>query len=264
MDENNPIEWSNLQAEKLWDGLYDGHDLNLNKRVVLDWGCSWGYFIKYLCDNFKPAMLIGNDISPFWESYEHGWDYRSKKNIKFIAGDLQNSEIPYSGQIDYIFCTSVLQYMRPTQLIANLEKAYSILRPGGEFLGRIRTYGSYIGLDGHKNFNLPYVHLLSSRREMYEFLASKGRKMRYLNYLTPSTYFAIFALLGFEVLDHNRRPNKREIPNTQEVLDKFPWISSDELNCAEIEVRLVRPIEEFELDALSKSDNNIDPTQYQK
>jgi SAM-dependent methyltransferase len=250
MDESNPIEWGNAQALKLWEGLYARYNLALDHRIIVDWGCSWGYFLKFLHDSFRPRMLIGTDIEPHWERYRHEWNYATARNITFIAGDLSAVDVPFGGNIDYIFCTSVLQYIKPSQLVANIAKAYSLLRPGGELIGRIRTYGSYIGLDGHQHFDLPYVHLLSNRREMADFLARKGQKLRYLNYLTPSSYFAMFAQAGFEVLDHRRRMNSANLPNTKDVLAKFPWIDPQELNCAEIEVRLVRPIEEYEIEHL--------------
>lgn len=251
VDEKDPIGWGEAHAVRLWEGLYGRYNLNLNRRIVFDWGCSWGYFVKFLSEKCKKAHLIGNDIEPYWEQYDHGWDYKSSGRIEFVAGNLSEIVVPYTGMIDYIFCSSVLQYMRPGQLEANLRKAYSSLRPGGEFIGRTRTYGSYIGQDGHVYFDLPYVHLLASSKEMRQFAEAHGLKMRYLNYLMPSSYFALFARVGFEVIDHRRRRNKRNLPHREEVLARFPWISEEELDCAEVEFRLVRPIEEYELDTLS-------------
>lgn len=246
------------KASRIWANNFKRYNLNLNGSLILDWGCSWGYFLKYINDNYNPSGLIGNDIKPFWDSSRKNnklWDYKKIANMKFVLGDLYDVDIPYAGQLDYIFSIAALQYMRPEQLFKNLFQTYFFLRPGGELLLRFRVYGSFIGNGVFSPyFEEPYLHLLSNRRLIADFLAKKGKRIKYVSYLTPSTYLAMFARIGFEVLDFRRKPNPKAQRNTQEILDKFPWISSEELNCSDITVRLMRPIESESKTNTSKLD----------
>jgi cyclopropane fatty-acyl-phospholipid synthase-like methyltransferase len=241
--------WGRSQAEALWDNLFARYGPVVDAATVLDLGCSWGYLLKFLADEFKPRRLIGTDIEPWWDRAEYGWDHaRLGERIEFHAGDLPSIGSIPDESVDLILCTSVLQYMTPEQLEANMERAYELLRPGGEMLVRTRVFTSYIGADLHRDIELPYVHLLHGERDLALFMrARRGKEPPYLNWLTASTYLAIFMRSGFEVLDARRRMNKAAPEVMDRVGEAFPWIAPEELLCAELEARLLRPIEPEEL-----------------
>ena len=109
---------------------------------------------------------------------------------------------------------------------------------------RTRVWTSYIGADLHRDISLPYAHLLYSQQETSEILIKKGEDSKYLNWLDANTYLTIFTRVGFEVINVNRRMNSRAPEIATRVLEKFPWIPSSELMCAELEARLVRPFED--------------------
>jgi SAM-dependent methyltransferase len=54
----------------------------------------------------------------------------------------------------------------------------------------------------------------------------------------------IFHIVGFEILDVRRRMNHHSQEVAARVLDKFPWIQPEEMMCAELEVRMIKPFEE--------------------
>lgn len=254
-EEKAKLAWGMQQAESLWKGLYARFNPTVRNQVVLDFGCSWGYFCKYLLDNHRPRQVIGVDVSPLWESHEHGWDWRGEQDrLRFFAGDVTQMECIPDGSVDLITCTSVLQYLRPEQLVAALNKLYGFLRPGGEMICRTRTFTSYIGSDLHKDFSVPYVHMLYPRRNIDEFLkAEHGKEPRYLNPLTATTYLVMAHQAGFEIADAVRRPNWVDPEVMGKLRKMYPFISEDELLCAELEMRLVRPYEPHELHRIGKS-----------
>lgn len=245
LEEKEKQDWGDEMASKLWKNFYSKHSPLVDDATILDIGCSWGYLLKYLNDNFSPSKLIGTDILPWWESTKHGWDYQSLGDkLQLIANDLTAvDEIPEES-VDLVMCTSVLQYLTPENVEANMAKAYSLLKPGGEMILRTRVWTSYIGADLHRDITLPYAHLLYSQGQTSEILAKKGIKAKYLNWLDSSTYLFMFTRVGFEVIDVNRRMNSRAPEIATRVLEKFPWIPSSELQCAELEARLLRPFED--------------------
>lgn len=243
--EKDTVPWGRQQAASLWERLYARYDPMVDGQTVLDVGCSWGYLLMYLSEQFKPARLIGTDIKPWWEQKNHGWNYAALGDrLQFFVGDLaENRQIP-DQSVDLILCTSVLQYMTPEQIEANLTRAYDLLRPGGQMILRTRVFTSYIGADLHREIELPYVHLLHGECDLARFLDERrhGKKPPYLNWLTATSYAAILIRSGFEVLDLQRRPNKHAPEVLQRVVEAYPWISTDELTCAELEAQLLRPV----------------------
>jgi hypothetical protein len=125
---------------------------------------------------------------------------------------------------------------------------------------RTRVWTSYIGADLHPYFELPYVHLLHGRGELARTVRKEhGRELRYMNWLTASSYLAIFDRVGFEILDAPRRMNSAAPEVRELVAAAYPWIAPEELGVAELEARLVRPIEPEELYALAAPTSTIAP-----
>jgi SAM-dependent methyltransferase len=251
--EKATIAWGDAMAERLWTGLYARYEPVIDTAVVLDLGCSWGYFLKYLAEHHAPTRLIGVDINPIWESADHGWRYgQLGDRLEFHCGSLPNIEDIPPRSVDLITCTSVLQYLSPEHLEQTLARAYELLRPGGQMILRTRTFTSYIGADLHADFELPYVHLLFAERELTQLLEARREKTApSLNHLTASTYLAMFHLAGFEVLDARRRMNSRAPEVMALVRASYPWLSDEELLCAELEVQLVRAVTPDDLASLA-------------
>jgi 2-polyprenyl-3-methyl-5-hydroxy-6-metoxy-1,4-benzoquinol methylase len=251
--EKATLAWGDAMAERLWTGLYARYEPVIDSAVILDLGCSWGYFLKYLAANHAPARLIGVDINPIWESTDHGWRYgQLGERLEFHCGSLSDIEGIPPGSVDLITCTSVLQYLSPEHLEQTLATAYELLRPGGQMILRTRTFTSYIGADLHADFELPYVHLLFAERELAQLLEARQEKTApSLNHLTASTYLAMFHLAGFEVLDARRRMNSRAPEVMALVRASYPWLSDEELLCAELEVQLARAVTPDDLASLA-------------
>lgn len=217
----------------------------IDNRVILDLGCSWGYMLMYLHEIARPRKTIGVDIAALWKEVEHGWNYAALGNaVAFYKGQLTDITEIGNGSIDYVLCTSVLQYLRPEQVLETLERVYDILRPGGEMILRTRCFTSYVGADMHSHYALDYVHLLYTMRDLKNDLRSwRGREARYLNYMVASNYITLFLQSGLEIVDINRRMNSRSPELISQLNEMYPWIDPDDLHCAELEARLIRPIE---------------------
>jgi hypothetical protein len=148
-------------------------------------------------------------------------------------------------------CTSTLQYMTPEQVEENLTRAYQLLKPGGEMILRTRVFTSYIGADLHRTISKPYAHLLYGEQQIARVVREQtGRDPRYLNWMTASTYTVLFHRAGFETLDLQRRPNTAARDVLAEVAKAMP-IPPKELECAELEARLMRPVEASDFGSLA-------------
>ncbi|MBV8888191.1 MAG: class I SAM-dependent methyltransferase [Alphaproteobacteria bacterium] len=250
--EKSRLEWGRKQSDGLWTNFCAQYEPIIRNQTVLDFGCSWGYFCKYLVDRFSPRRVIGVDISPGWDG-DHGWNWHEHADkLSFVAGDITEIDNIPPGSIDLIIAISVFQYIAPDKLETTLERLYSLLRPGGEMLVRTRVVTSYIGADLHQQFALPYVHLLYPRRFLNKVAeARRGGPVRYLNSLSASSYLFLFHRAGFEIADANRRMNRAAPEILQQVREKYPFISEEELSCAEIDARLLRPYEPDELDTIT-------------
>ena len=243
-EEKEKQDWGDEHARKLWEGLYSHYSPKIDDSTILDLGCSWGYLLKFISENFAPRKLIGTDIEQRWDSVDHGWDYVSLgENLEFFASDLSEINEIAEQSLDLIMCTSVLQYMTPDKVEQNMSKAFNLLKQGGEMILRTRVWTSYIGADLHREITLPYAHLLYSEKETSEVLKRKGKKPKRLNWLTANTYLVIFTRAGFEVLDAKRKMNNKAPKVMERVIEEYPWISPEELLCSDLEVRLIRPFE---------------------
>jgi ubiquinone/menaquinone biosynthesis C-methylase UbiE len=251
-ERKHTLDWGEHQARSLWDSLYARYGAEVDGRTVLDLGCSWGYLLRHLAEHHRPERLIGVDVSPLWDNVRHGWDHAATGSIEFHVGQLHELDALRERSVDLILCSSTLQYMTPELVEANLARAYSLLRPGGELLLRTRVFTSYIGADLHRTIAKPYVHLLHGEAAIADVVrASTGREPRYLNALTASTYTAIFHRAGFEAASLRRRPSSAAPDVLAEVRASIP-APEGELTCAELEARLVRPLETTDLDALAE------------
>jgi SAM-dependent methyltransferase len=252
-------EWGETQAAALWDNLYARHIPSLDGQVILDLGCSWGYMLKHLLERFNLARAIGVDVGPLWETVEHGWEYETEGDrVEFHCGSLPDIAALVPRSVNYLLCTSVLQYIRPEELLRTLERAYELLKPGGEMVLRTRCFTSYVGADLHPHYDEDYVHLLNPLRDVHlDLRAWKDIQGRYLNYLTATNYLILFQQAGFEILDARRRQNPRSPELVERLKVMFPWVPLEDLLCAELEARLLRPIEAADLPTLEKQQSTL-------
>lgn len=252
--EKGTQEWGAQWAQGLWDGLFARFDPLIDGQVVLDLGCSWGYTLKFLSERFRPAQLIGVDLARRWQVVDHGWEYELLGGlVEFHAGHFAQMDEIAPSSVDLIISSSTLQYMSAEEVEASCIKACSVLRPGGEAIIRTRTATSHIGNDLHRVFDIPYPHVLFGRPALESVTTEASRALPNLNFLTASSYLAIFNYAGFEIMDVRRR--RSSAGSRGEVEDRirelFPGVSDDELFCADLDVRLVKPIDPKDLPGLA-------------
>lgn len=252
--EKGTQEWGTQWAQGLWDGLFARYDPLIDGQVVLDLGCSWGYTLKFFAERFRPAKLIGVDLTRRWQAVDHGWEYELLGGlVEFHDGHFAEMDQLEPASVDLIISSSTLQYMTADEVEAACLKANSVLRPGGEAIIRTRTATSHIGSDLHRVFDVPYPHLLYGRPALETVTAEAARALPKLNFLTASSYLAIYNYSGFEIIDVVRRRNSAA--NREVIEDRIrrllPGISDDELFCADLDVRMVKPIDPKDLPALA-------------
>lgn len=252
VEEKRQSQWGTSQAHALWQSLYGPMGAVVDGRTVLDLGCSWGYMMRFLAEEFRPRKLIGTDPGGAWEPSDSGWDWMAMGDlVEFHRGDLAEIHAIPDGSVDLIMCTSVLQYMTPEGIEANLATCRRLLRPGGEMILRTRCFTSYIGADLHRLIDTPYVHMIHPEDDLRSWVAEHhDRATPYLNWLTATTYVTTFVRAGFEVVDVRRRMNSRAPDVRERVAELYPWIDETERNVAEVEARLVRPVTVEDLPAL--------------
>jgi SAM-dependent methyltransferase len=232
--------WGEEVAKSLWNNLYTPWIDDPNGRSFLDVGCSWGYLFKHMLDHCSPTRLIGVDIAPHWEGSPFAWEKETRAHITFHHGDVFSAPLA-DASFDYVLCASVLQYLPPTQLDKTIERIRQLLRPGGELLLRTQVFTSYLGLQLHRVYQTPYVHLLYGEDTIFSRLESAGRRRSgFTNWFTATSYLCAFTDAGFEILDVRRFPNQHAPSVQDRVLADFP-ASREEMTVSQLGVRLRRP-----------------------
>ena len=240
------LEWGEKQADTLWDNLYAKWDPVIDGQDVLDIGCHWGFLLRFLGERFRPRRLIGIDLVPNWDTVVHGWDWRADDRVEFHRTDALGLDLP-PGSLDLVLCSSVFQYLSPELLDRTLARVRELLRPGGRFLLRTQVYTSYLGASLHRDYELPYVHMLHGQQLLADRLrAGTGRQAQYTNWLTSTSYLTAFARAGFEILDTVRMMNFLEPQVVQRVAREYP-VAEEEINCTGLEAHLIKQIEPGQL-----------------
>lgn len=237
--EARSIEWGRKTAKSLWEGLYEPWIDIADNRSFLDVGCSWGYLFQYMLGECSPRRLVGIDVTAHWEGAPFDWANEKRADIALYHGDIFSAPLA-DESFDYVLCASVLQNLPPTQIDATLKRMYQLLRPGGELLLRTQVFTSYLGLQLHRVYQLPYIHLLYGEEVLGSRLQSRGHSWRgSTNWLTASSYLSAFMAAGFEILDVHRSPNQHSPTVQDRVLAQFP-VSREEMTVSHLAARLSR------------------------
>ena len=98
--------------------------IKIENPTILEVGCSSGYMLKDLREQFPSAKLIGVDY--LYKALERL--SASLKGIPLVQGDVTQDTIPEKS-VDAIVFLNVLEHVKDDALA--LEKLYKTLRPGG-------------------------------------------------------------------------------------------------------------------------------------
>lgn len=115
---SNMIEW--LAIKKLAP--------DLENKVIIDLGCGTGRF-SFLFEQFKPERIIGIDISDEMIKIAEGIAKEKNSRVTFIKSDIENLSSIQSNNIDFVFSSTVLHYIKNLETIT--KEIYRVLKPKG-------------------------------------------------------------------------------------------------------------------------------------
>lgn len=103
-------------------------EVGVKKDSFLDIGAGPGFISKKLIDQFDYGFLL--DTNPYYESAY--LDLKKDYNLDYAIGSFQQTR--FSQQFDIVLCLHVLYHI-PRSLWGDIiNKAYSLLKPGGKLL----------------------------------------------------------------------------------------------------------------------------------
>ena len=221
--------------------MYERWSPEIDGRVVLDLGCHWGYLLRYLGQRFMPLRLIGVDVKPFWERASV-YAREGYGRIEFIHSE---NGLPGAGlsdhSVDLVLSTGTLRMMAPPVFDETLAEIWRILRPGGEFLLRTRTYMAEVDAGLQRTFAEPYLHVRVGRRLLDARLRALGRDpITEGHWYTATGYLLAFRRAGFEILDVRRKTIVSHADLQAAIASEFA-MSEAEATTAAISVRLRKP-----------------------
>lgn len=120
-------EW---RAEKKWN-LISNKISNLKDKVILDLGCSNGYYMFRMAES-NPALVLGIDPSRIcWMQYEALQKYLKYSNISFLPIGFE--DLPQNCEIfDTVFAMGILYHRKaPFDFLRTIKY---LLKTGGELV----------------------------------------------------------------------------------------------------------------------------------
>ncbi len=166
----NILKYDNIKYYKWKINIIKKYEKN---GGVLDIGCSFGYFLKYLGDNFD---RWGCDVSSFAIS-----NARNIRNIKFTIADI-SKKIPFKKKFDFITSFDSLEHIENIDgVIFNMKK---IVKRNGRLYILVPVESSFQKFL-YKLFGISTLHNDNSHKQ---FLDSKQWENKLKNY--------------FEVIEH--------------------------------------------------------------
>jgi SAM-dependent methyltransferase len=101
--------------------------LNLNPRVMMDYGCGTGSAIPYLAQIIHPAEMIGVDVSE--ASLAEAKKLYPDPRIRFqLATGYQDADA-----VDGVYCSCVFHHIPVAERLAAFQYIHRALKPGGIF-----------------------------------------------------------------------------------------------------------------------------------
>jgi SAM-dependent methyltransferase len=217
-DPADQAAWEDAVA--LWNALFAPFSPLIEDADVLEVGCGDGRLLGALAATGRARSALGFDRHPYWSGEGDGtpWRPRDIPNLD-LDSDLDHLDALDEGSADLILARELDCLLPLEGLEDRLAQLYGLLRPGGEMLVRVRCGDGSAGPD------------------------APG-----YGFLTPTAWTALMLGAGFEIAD--RRRVWRAPAEQGLAAEHLAGASDDERLTAELRLRLVRPWESWELDAL--------------
>ena len=228
------LKWGDTQANNLWGSIFSGFEIGWKGKSVLDFGCLWGYFPKFLLEEKGVREAVGIDIHPKWEGVSE-WDYRSMTNLKLHSGDLTEIVEIQERKFDIITTAGTIFLLNPSKQEEVLTWMFDHLKPGGSLLVQTRTFFSYNGGDLHNVTNTPHPHVIFSDR-----VINKISRSRKLSPMSATGYLMLFHRSGFEIKEVRRTTGIDE-DFFKKHQEKLWFYSKRDLGTGDIYVHLMKP-----------------------
>lgn len=195
-------DWGVMKAKALWNAGFARSDIDLKGLSFFDFGCSWGYFGRYLLKEAGLGSYTGVDIVPMWETAATDWDWAGDERVRLFAGDACAIPELQNDQYDVIFTYGTLFTIPPEALKRYLEWFYARLKPGGRLVAATHTHSSWCGGGLMRDISAPGAHMLFSRSVLDDFLKERGISLRETpanSPLTVGSYLTLYKRVGFEI-----------------------------------------------------------------
>ena len=241
------LEWGGRQARALWEEIFSGFEVGWEGKRVLDFGCMWGYFCKFLLEEQNVREAVGIDILPKWEELSDEWDYQGMENLGLFAGDILEKEEIQDGKFDIITTAGTIFLLSPSYLEKVLNWMYDHLAPGGRLLLQTRTFFSYNGGDLHNITNIPFPQVIFSKPIINKFAPSRSR---ILNPMTATAFLMLFDRTGFEISQLRRGNGIYQKEHLEMFRQKIWYYSEGDVSTGDIIVHLKKPDLEADLSEL--------------
>ena len=241
------LEWGDRQAKAIWDEMFSRFELEWEGKSVLDFGCMWGYFCRFLLEEQKVRESVGIDILPKWEDLSDEWNYQGVENLELFAGDILDIKEIQGRKFDIITTAGTIFLLSPTYLEGVLNWMYDHLAPGGSLVLQTRTFFSYNGGDLHNITSIPFPQVIFSRPVIEKFIP--GRE-RILNPMSATAFLMLFRRTGFEIINFRKGSGINEAEHIDMFRQKTWYYTERDLNTGDIFVHLKKPKLERDLSEL--------------
>ena len=207
-------------AVLLWSQLFEPFSPLVEGADVLELGCGDGRLAGALAASGQVRSVVGVDRLAWWRGEGEGvaWRPETFSGLELHA-DLLRVQSLDEGAFDLILSREFDGVVPLEGLEDMLAWLYGLLRPGGEMIARFRCADPQLRPDG------PGYGLM-----------------------TPTAWTALVLGAGFEIAETRRFWRGAE--DQRRLSSLLPDASDEERMTAELHLRLVRPWESWELDAL--------------
>lgn len=209
-------ELRKIKVEKMLSILQDTGALNDKCELVLDVGCSGGYFIEGIAPFFSTALGFDIDINALTSAN----NIKHESNLFYVGADSMNIPLPDSS-VDLIICNHVYEHVPNADEL--FSEIYRVLKKGG-----LCYFGAVSRLSVvEPHYFLPFLSWLPKKvAHFYMRITGKGNYY----YENPRTYWGLKKLISkFQVNDYTLEiiayPDKyhaRDLIPENSILAKLP------------------------------------------